>query len=70
MYTCMCDWIAMLYSRKLAEHCEPAQWFNKIKIIIKNISHTGGKENSSPFLAREQKYLPPLLLIPKQVVRS
>ena len=24
MYTCMCNWVAMLYSRKLTEHCKPA----------------------------------------------
>ena len=24
MCTCMCNWVTMLYSRKLAEHCKPA----------------------------------------------
>ena len=24
MYTCMCNWVTMLYSRKLIEHCKPA----------------------------------------------
>ena len=24
MYTCMCNWVTMLYSRKLTEHCKPA----------------------------------------------
>ena len=24
MYTCMCNWVTMPYSRKLTEHCKPA----------------------------------------------
>ena len=32
IYMCMCDWIAWLYSRKLAKHCKPAIMEN-IKII-------------------------------------
>ena len=24
MYTCMCNWVTMLNSRKLTEHCKPA----------------------------------------------
>ena len=24
MYMCMCDWVTLLYSRKVAEHCKPA----------------------------------------------
>ena len=24
MYTGMCDWLILLYSRKLTEHCKPA----------------------------------------------
>jgi len=32
MYTCMCNWITMLYSRKLTEHCKPA-------IMEKNKNH-------------------------------
>ena len=24
MYTCMCNWVTMLYNRKLTEHCKPA----------------------------------------------
>ena len=35
MYTCMCNWVTMLYSRKLTEHCKPAI-MEKIKIILKN----------------------------------
>ena len=23
MYTCMCNWVTMLYCRKLTEHCKP-----------------------------------------------
>ena len=33
MYTCMCNWVTLLYSRKLTEHCKPAI-MEKIKIII------------------------------------
>ena len=34
MYLCMCDWVILLYSRKLTEHCKPAT-MEKIKIIVK-----------------------------------
>ena len=34
MYTCVCDWVTLLYSRKLTEHYKPAI-MEKIKIIIK-----------------------------------
>ena len=34
MHTCMCNWVTMLYSRKLTEHRKPAI-MEKIKIIIK-----------------------------------
>ena len=37
MYICMCDWVTLLYSRKLTEHCKPAI-MEKIKIIIKKIT--------------------------------
>ena len=30
----MCDWVTLLYSRKLTEHCKPAI-MEKIKIILK-----------------------------------
>ena len=33
MYTCMCDWVTLLYSRKWTEHCKPAI-MERIKIII------------------------------------
>ena len=32
MSMCMCDWVILLYSRKLTEHCKPA-------IIEKNKNH-------------------------------
>ena len=42
MYTCMCNWVTMLYSSKLTEHCKSAMmeknnnhYIKKIKIIIK-----------------------------------
>ena len=35
MCTCMCNWVILLYSRKLTEHCKPAI-MEKIKIIKKN----------------------------------
>ena len=34
MYVCLCDWVTLLYSRKLTEHCKPAI-MEKIKIIKK-----------------------------------
>ena len=34
MYPCMCDWVTLLYSGKLTEHCKPAK-MEKIKSIIK-----------------------------------
>ena len=30
----MCNWVTVLYSRKLTEHCKPAIMEKKIKIII------------------------------------
>ena len=35
MYTCMCDWVTLLYSRKLTEHCTPAIMGKKLKSLIK-----------------------------------
>jgi len=34
MYICMCDWVILLYSRKLTEHCKPAM-MEKNEIIKK-----------------------------------
>ena len=42
----MCDWVTMLYSRKLTEDCKPAI-MEKIKIIKNN--------NSSPGIKRKLK---------------
>ena len=45
----MCDWVTLLYSRKLTEHCKPVV-MEKIKIIIKkkkiwkNPTEFGGKQ--------------------------
>ena len=33
MYTCMCDWVTLLYSRKLTQHSKPAI-MEKTKITI------------------------------------
>ena len=38
MYPCMCDWVILLYSRKLAEHCKPP-------IMEKNKNHKIKKFN-------------------------
>ena len=35
MYICMCDWVTLLYSRKLTEHCKPGMMEKRIKIIKK-----------------------------------
>ena len=34
MHICKCDWVTLLYRRKLTEHCKPAI-MEKIKIIKK-----------------------------------
>ena len=34
MYICMCDWVILLYSRKLMEHCKPTI-IEGIRIILK-----------------------------------
>ena len=36
IYTCMCNWVTMLYSRKLTEHCKPAIMKKKIYIRLKS----------------------------------
>ena len=38
IYTCLCNWVSVLYSRKLTEHCKPAimKKNNKNIIYIKN----------------------------------
>ena len=39
MYTCMCDWVTLLYRRKPTEHCKSAT-MEKIKIIKKENQRT------------------------------
>ena len=36
MYTCMCKWVIMMYSRKLTEHCKQAIMKKKTKSLYKN----------------------------------
>ena len=38
MYVCMCDWVTLLYSRKLTDHCKPTI-METIKIIKKRLNH-------------------------------
>jgi len=58
MYTCMCNWVTMLYSRKLTEHCKLAIMERKIIILKKkklgeiresSIISTGLYENETIF---------------------
>ena len=51
MYICMCDWVTLLYSRKLTEHCKPAI-MEKIKIIMK-IKKKKWAENLSRHFSKE-----------------
>ena len=37
MYTCICNWVTMLYSGKLTEHCKPAIMEKNKNNYIKNI---------------------------------
>ena len=46
MYTCMCDWVTLLSSRKLTEHCKPAMMEKK---LLKNKTK---RENLKKQLAR------------------
>ena len=39
----MCDWVTLLYSRKLTEHCKPTI-MEKIKIILKKDAVLPGKQ--------------------------
>ena len=48
MYTCMCDWVTLLYNRKLTEHCEPAK-------MGKNKKHYFKKERKHYFSNLKQK---------------
>ena len=47
MYTCMCDWVTLLYSRKLTEHCKPAiMVYKKIKIIKRKKNDASSTDES------------------------
>ena len=39
---CMCEWVTLLYSRKLTEHCKPTV-IEKIKIIKKLVFNSKEK---------------------------
>ena len=41
MYICMCDWVTLLYSRKLTEYCKPVI-MEEIKIITKKSRNKAG----------------------------
>ena len=43
MYTCMYNWVNLLYSRKLTEHCKPAL-MEKINIIKKKDESPKGED--------------------------
>ena len=47
MYTCMCNWITLLYSKRWTEHCKP-HIMEKIKIIKKCKKYL---EHSKPFVS-------------------
>ena len=38
----MCNWVTMVYSRKLTEHCKPAK-MEKIKVITKEKNNKNKK---------------------------
>ena len=44
---CMCDWVTLLYSRKLTEHCKPAIMEKKIIIYKKRA------ENINRYLSKD-----------------
>ena len=49
----MCDWVALLYSRKLTEHCKPAI-MEKIKIIQKaSLPHENVSEEALVLQGRD-----------------
>ena len=56
MYTCLCDWVTLLYSRKLTEQCKAAT-MEKIKSIIKKINL---KENEKYAQSTSHTSLPSL----------
>ena len=50
MYTCVCKWVTMLYSRKLTEHC-------KLAIMGKNKNHYKTKQKNKMKQKSEVAYL-------------
>ena len=44
MYVCVTDWVTLLYSRQLTEHCKPAM-MEKIKIILKKSKKLENTDN-------------------------
>ena len=50
IYICVCDWVTLLYSRKLTEHCETII-MERIKIILKIKKNKVDLEN---FLVAQQ----------------
>ena len=66
MYTCMCDWVTLLGSKKLTEYCKSAI-MEKIKVIIKKklnfcvyICNKHTVQNHLPSLSRRRRH--PFLL--------
>ena len=55
LYICMCDWVPLLYSRKLIEDCKPTI-MEKIKIIFKKSS----RKKKRPGVISNNKYNLPL----------
>ena len=49
VYICMCDWVPLLYCRKLTEHCKPAI-MEKIKIKKINLIFVNGTKMLIPVL--------------------
>ena len=46
MYTCMCNWVTMLYGRKLTEHCKPGIMGKNKNHYIKKKEKKLKKENT------------------------
>ena len=54
MYMCMCDWVTLLYGRKLTEHCKPTV-MEKRKSIFKKLPGLGGaREEQEQHRASEE----------------
>ena len=64
MYTCMCNWITLLNSRKLPQHCKPAI-MEKMKIIINEKRKPHKNPINQPLSTISfPMYLPSLNLLP------